>query len=140
VSGVWRRYGAGPRHLLAVVVFLVLAVYGWVRIFESTSSAAITVVVWFALAILGHDLAFFPLYALLRRIAGRLVGPRRVAYLAVPAAMATLLLAAWLPLVLGLGLYRFVTTLSVDPFAARWLLITAGLFAVAMIAAMVHRR
>jgi hypothetical protein len=140
MSGMWRRYGAGPRHLLAVLVTLAFATYGWVRIFESTANAAVTVVVWFLLAIVVHDLAFLPLYGLLRRAGARVLGPRVISYVAVPAAIATLLLVAWLPLVLGVGLYRFVTTLPIDAYLLRWALIAAGLFLISAIAYAVRRR
>jgi hypothetical protein len=134
------RYGAGPRHLLAVVITLTLATYGWVRIFQSTGSAAITLVVWFALAVVLHDLAFVPLYTVLQRAGTRLLGPRVLPYVAVPVAIAVLLLVAWLPLVLGLGLLRFVTTLSTDTYLARWLLVGAALLAVSAIVYAVRRR
>jgi hypothetical protein len=140
VSAVWRRYGAGPRHLLAVLLTLAFAAYGWVRIFQATGNAAITVVVWFVLAIAAHDLAFLPAYTALRRLAGRLLGPRGASYVAVPVAIAVLLLVAWLPLVLGVGLYRFATTLSVDAYLLRWALIAAGLLALSGVVYAVRRR
>lgn len=136
---MWQRYGAGPRHALAVLVFLAFAAYGWTRIFETTSSAAVTVVVWFALAIVAHDLVLLPAYGALRRVAGRLLGPRTAGYVAVPAAIAALLLVAWLPLVLGVGLYRFVTTLSVEPYRGRWAVVAGGLFALSAIVRAVRR-
>ena len=136
---MWRRYGAGPRHLLAVAFTLALATYGWVRIFQATGNAAVTVVVWFAFAIVAHDLLFLPLYAALRHVGRRLLGPRLVSYVAVPAASATLLALAWLPLVLGTGLYRFVTTLSIDPYLPRWALVAAGLFLLSAIVYAVRR-
>lgn len=136
---MWRRYGAGPRHLLAVAFTLALAGYGWVRIFQVTGNAAVTVAVWFAFAIVAHDLLFLPLYAALRRVVRRVLGPRLTTYAAVPAASAVLLLLAWLPLVLGIGLYRFVTTLSVDPYLLRWVLIAAGLFLLSAVVYAVRR-
>lgn len=136
---MWRRYGAGPRHALAVVVTLALAAYGWVRIVQATSSAAVSVVVWFALAILAHDVVLLPLYTALRRAASRLLGQRAAVPVAVAAAIAALLALACLPLVLGLGLYRYVTTLSIDPFAPRWASIAAGLLALAAVVGAVRR-
>ena len=137
---MWRRYGAGPRHLMAVLITLTFAAYGWVRIFQATGNAAITIVVWFVLAIVAHDLAFLPAYTVLRGLAGRLLGARRATYVAVPAAIAVLLLVAWLPLVLGVGLYRFVTTLSIDAYLLRWVLIAAGLLALSAVVYAVRRR
>ena len=136
---MWRRYGAGPRHLIAVVVMLAFAVYGAVRIFQATSSAAVTVAVWFVLAIVAHDFAFVPLYGLLHRLGRRVLGPRAVTYVAVPAAIAGLLALAWLPLILGVGLYRFITTLPIDPYLPRWALITAALFGLSALLYAVRR-
>jgi hypothetical protein len=133
------RYGAGPRHLLAALVTFAFAGYAAVRIVQSTSSAAFTVGVWFVLAIVANDLAFVPLMTVLRRLAGRVLGARAAVVLAVPATLAVLLLLAWLPLVLGKGLYRFVTTLSIAPFATRWALIAAGLLLVSAVVARVRR-
>jgi hypothetical protein len=139
MSPLWRRYGAGPRHLVAVLITLAFALYGWVRIFQSTTSAAGTVAVWFVLAIVAHDLVFLPLYSVLQRIGGRVLGPR-AGYVAVPAAISALLLLAWLPLVLGLGLYRFITTLSIDAYLGRWVVVTIALFALSGIVYAVRRR
>jgi hypothetical protein len=137
---VRRRYGAGPRHLLAVLLTLAFAGYGWVRIFQATGNAALTIVVWFLLAIVAHDLAFLPLYGSVRRVLGRLLGASTATYVAVPAAIATLLLVAWLPLVIGVGLYRFITTLPIDPYLPRWALVTAGMLVLSAIVYAVRRR
>jgi hypothetical protein len=136
---MWRRYGAGPRHLVAVAIALAFAAYGWVRIVQATSTAAITVVIWFVLAIVAHDLVLLPLYSGAHALARRLVGRRAVAYLAVPAAIIGFLVITWLPLIAGLGLYRFITTLSPDTYLARFGLIAAGLCVLAAVAWVVRR-
>jgi hypothetical protein len=135
-----RRYGAGARHLVAVLITLAFAAYGFVRILQATGNAAITVLVWFVLVIVAHDLVFLPAYTALRRLAGRLLGPRGASYVAVPVAIAVLLLVAWLPLVLGLGLYRFVTTLPIGAYLLRWILIAAALLALSALVRAVRRR
>jgi hypothetical protein len=134
-------YGGHPLHLLALLAAFALAGYavramalagGW------QGAAA-----WFAVAIVGHDLLLFPLYAvadlslrrLLPRRAGGTEGPEGPAppllnYLRVPAALSLLLLLIWFPLVLGLSsaAYRDASGRAASPFLWHWLAVTGVLF------------
>lgn len=93
------------------------------------------VVVWFVGAALLHDLVLLPLYALADRVvrsATAGTGRHRAwtLYVRVPAALSGLLLLVWFPLIAGsVAHYEAATGLPGDVFLSRWLLITAGLFA-----------
>ncbi len=118
---------------------------------------------WFAVAIIGHDLILFPLYSaadrsvrrLLRGRAGGLrashgaergdvrasaggavvAGPPVVNYLRVPTAFSLMLLLVWFPLILGLSgrTYRRASGLSASPYLGRWLGVTGAFFAVSAV-------
>lgn len=93
------------------------------------------VALWLVGAALLHDLVLLPLYATADRAVVRglgAAGHREWAmYARVPAALSGLLLLVWFPLISGMvdRRYRSATGLSPDGFLARWLLITAVLFA-----------
>lgn len=131
-----RVYGAGPRHLIAIVIAIAFAVFGWLEIVRSSGGAAPTVAVWFVAAIVAHDLIVLPAYMGLRWAAhrgGRFHRRPHVRapvfhHLVVPLVISIFLLIVWLPLILGLGFYRGITGLSLEPYLARWGLICAGLF------------
>jgi hypothetical protein len=130
-----RSYGAGPLHLIAVIASLALAGYAFLEIADRP--APLNFALWFALAIVAHDLLAFPLYSLLDAIAGRALprvgGGGRIAlnHLRVPALLSGLALVVWFPLILDLDGAQFeaATGLSADPYFGRWLLLTAVLFA-----------
>ncbi len=121
-------YGASPLHLLAVIASFALASYGFLRI--SHSPAPVNTIVWFAGAIIAHDLIAFPVYSLLGLIAYGATGPRnRVApgwrisplnYLRVPTVLSAIAFLVWFPLILGLSEHRYMgaTGLSTGPFGS----------------------
>lgn len=116
-----------PLHLLLLVCSFALAAYAGVRLLAGDWFG---VAVWVVGAALLHDLVLLPLYAAAdRAVAGRLGA--RTMYVRVPAALSGLLLLVWFPLIAGRvdRRYRSATGLSPDGFLARWLLITAALFA-----------
>ncbi|MBB5102055.1 hypothetical protein FHS40_001108 [Streptomyces spectabilis] len=125
-----RRYGAGPCHLVLLLASFALAGYAGVRLLRDDWAA---VPVWFVGAALLHDLALVPLYAAADRAVTAALGGRRrnlTAFVRVPAALSLLLLLVWFPLITRqVPRYERVTGLSADVFLARWLLVTAGLFA-----------
>jgi hypothetical protein len=133
------RYGAGPLHLLAVLVSFAIAAYALERALELTSNPD-RILLWLAGSIVAHDLLLFPLYALLGVLAsGVLLRGRRdrlhvaaLNHLRVPALLSGLLLLVWYPLVAGPADRGFMrlTGLSKDVYLERWLLLTAALFAV----------
>jgi hypothetical protein len=128
-------YGAGALHLIAVIASLALAGYAFLEIAERP--APLNFAIWFALAIVAHDLLAFPLYSLLGAIAGRALlsagttGRVALNHVRVPALLSGLALVVWFPLILGLDEAQFkaATGLSADPYLERWLLLTAVLFA-----------
>lgn len=133
-----RVYGASPWHLLLMVGVLALIAYAGARLLDGGDPWRIAV--WFVGAALLHDLVLVPAYTLVGR-ALRLVGRARHLVL-VPAVASGLLLLVYLPLILGPShAYVTKTGLTGEPFAARWLLVSAALFAVsAVVGAVRYRR
>jgi hypothetical protein len=130
-------YGAGPLHLIALAASFAVAGAAVVRWFDSGSDV-INILVWFGVAIIGHDLVLLPLYSLLDRVAS---GPARVrvaarepawgaAYLRIPAVLSLLLFAAFFPLILGTGKSTYHAASGHDPngYLERWLIATAAVF------------
>lgn len=131
------RYGAGPLHLLATVAMLAFCGYVLVQVFDGLYPW--NLLLWFAGAIVAHDLIAFPLYSLLDRIAyGRIerassrLGREPINFLRIPALVSGMLLVIWFPEILGLSEQRYeaATGQSEDVFLGRWLAITAVLFLV----------
>ncbi|RKN30713.1 hypothetical protein D7044_19190 [Micromonospora musae] len=142
-------YGAGPRHLL--VLLLCFVVTGWVALRVAGEATAGRMLLWFVGAVILHDLVLFPLYALLDRGLRAAVGVparpspsdapsgdagRAAARLAllnhvrVPALGAALLFLVYLPGVLGWGAdtYRAATGQERTPLLGRWLVLSGALF------------
>jgi hypothetical protein len=135
-----RWYGATPLHLLALLACFGLAGYAAARL---VSSRPLAVIVWFAGAAIGHDLLLMPLYSLADRSAAVVLRHREphlpaapwINYLRVPAALSSLLLLVWFPLILRLrSPYHASTTLSADPYAWHWLAVTGTLFLLSAVA------
>ena len=146
-----RRYGAGPLHLLSLLTTFAFVGYVATRILGSVNWGWI--LVWFAGAVIGHDLVLWPLYTVLDRAlvrAGRRrhpssAGPstadppgdqpqrpaRWINHVRVPVVMSALLLAISFPLVLRLapGNYEAATGLTPNVYLGRWLLVSGILFA-----------
>jgi hypothetical protein len=150
VRWIRRWYGANPLHLLALLAAFALAGYALHAVVAAGQLPGFAL--WFAVAIVGHDLLLFPLYSvadlsvrrlLPRRLAGPGAapaspdgppGPARppvINYLRVPTAFSLLLLLVWFPLILGLSArtYFRASGLSTSPYIWRWLAVTGVLFA-----------
>jgi hypothetical protein len=128
----WIRgwYGAHPLHLLALLAAFALAGYAVGAVVNA--GHWLGVAIWFAVALIGHDLLLFPLYSLadlsLRRLLPRTPGnpagqpgaaknadirtargvapqlaPPVLNYVRIPAGLSLLLLAVWSPLILRLS-------------------------------------
>lgn len=129
-----KHYGDSPLHLLAGLAGFAIAAAGLVR-FVDEGAASTNVVLWFAGALLAHDLIAYPLYTVLDRMAGRVARPAAlvpaVNYVRVPVAIAGTLLLVYAPFVLGLGQQRFdaVSGRHGDVYLGRWLAITGALLA-----------
>lgn len=139
-----RFYGASPIHLAALLGSLALAAYAVSFVVDSPSLTRMAV--WFAAAVIGHDLVLFPAYAAGDRLLGAASHPRRrtrarlpvspVNYVRVPTLGSGLLLLMFLPGIIeqGSATYRAATGQTQEPFSDRWLFVTALMFAVAALA------
>jgi hypothetical protein len=122
-------YGASPLHLLAHLVALPLAAFALLEI--ASSGTAIAIFVWLAASAVLHDFVLLPFYSVLDRAGSRATG-RAVNYVRAPALISGLLLLVFLPAISGKGNGAFhgVSGLDYEGYFARWLLITAALFAI----------
>jgi hypothetical protein len=141
-SSFTRYYGAHPLHLLTMLAGFALLGY----VLVALTPAALwnpadwwqSVAVWFAVAVIGHDLVLFPLFALAdavifrtgRRVHRRLKVPAHN-HIRVPALGAALTLLVFLPGIVqqGADTYRAATGQTQQPFLGRWLLLAAAMFA-----------
>ena len=152
-------YGANPLHLLALLAAFALAGYA-VRAVIATGQFR-GFAIWFAVAIVGHDLLLFPLYSLADQSVQRLLpwtarrrqgrpgssaqvpGPPLINYVRIPVAFSLLLLLTFFPLILGLSEpeYHRASGLTTQPYLWRWLAVTGVLFAAsAVVYALAWRR
>lgn len=136
-------YGSSPLHLLTMTAGFGLLGYLLLTAKPSTlwtpeGSWWKSMALWFAAAIIFHDLVLFPLYALAdRMLSVRLKRPQQPHhpvrnYLRVPALGSGLMLLVFFPGIVrqGATLYGEDTGLTQQPFLGRWLMLTAVLFAV----------
>ena len=139
-------YGSHPLHLLTMlagfaVVGYVLAVFKPLTLWNPQVWWQ-SIAVWFAAAIIAHDLVLFPVYALADRILA-VPGDRRrrrhreprvppLNYIRIPALGSALMLLLFLPGIVkqGASTYWAATGQTQDLFLGRWLLLTAVMFAV----------
>jgi hypothetical protein len=124
------RYGASPLHLLAHLAVLPLVAWALLQVVDRPD--ALRILLWLALSAVVHDLVLLPFYSALDR-AGQRAAPRpAVNYVRVPALLSGLLLLVFFPAISGKGEPSFQRTsgLTYDGYLARWLLITAALFAI----------
>ena len=138
-------YGSSPLHLLVLIAGFalfgaVIATIG-LRALWNPQTWWQSIAVWFAAAIILHDLVLFPLYALADRVLLAVTGRRDRArrrsavpvlnYVRVPALAAGLTLLVFLPGIIEQGsrAYFAATGQTQEPFLGRWLLLTAALFA-----------
>lgn len=152
-----KAYGSHPSHLLTLIAGFALLGYAVATIEPVTLwNPQVwwqSIIVWFAAAIVAHDLLLFPIYAFLDAVLSRGVTrlePSRVPvinHIRVPALGAGLTLLVFLPGIIkqGASTYSAATGQTQDPFLGRWLLLTAALFAVsaavyAVRVTMAHRR
>jgi hypothetical protein len=140
--GAFRRaYGASPLHLLALLASLALAGYAALALFQLDPRS---VLAWFLLALIGHDLILVPMYTLLDRIAfgddrrrvhAACARVRAGTFIKVPAMLSGLLALVFAPEVLSLGAgYRLITGLGYGVYLGRWLVATGAMFALSGLA------
>jgi hypothetical protein len=136
-------YGSHPLHLLTMVAGFallgyILTVFTPVTMWNPRVWWQ-SIAVWFAAAIIAHDLVLFPLYALADRILTipgdlhRRREPRLppLNYIRIPALGSALTLLVFLPGIIkqGAPTYFFATGQTQEPFLGRWLLLTGAMFA-----------
>jgi hypothetical protein len=140
-------YGSRPLHLL--IMLAAFAVLGYV-VATLTPQALWnskvwwqSIAVWFAGAVILHDLVLFPLYALADRMltlptegrqrAGRFPA---INYVRVPTLASALTLLLFLPGIIkqGAPTYLAATGQTQEAFLGRWLVLTAAMFATSAIA------
>lgn len=94
--------------------------------------------IWFAAAIVAHDLMLFPLYAGADRLLAR---SPVVNYLRVPLLASGLTLLLFLPGIIRQGgpSHLAATGLDQQPYLARWLLLCAAFFALSGLVYLVRR-
>jgi ABC-type transport system involved in cytochrome c biogenesis permease component len=117
-------------RILAHLVTLPLAAFALLQIARSGTPVAIFV--WLAASAVLHDVVLLPFYSALDRVGKRAPG-RAVNFIRVPAGISLLLLLVFYPAISGRGSGAFHGVsggLDYEGYLARWLLITAGLFAV----------
>ncbi|BBZ26067.1 hypothetical protein MMAD_03620 [Mycolicibacterium madagascariense] len=142
-----RLYGDHVLHLLVLVAALALGAYTIsVLGIDALFNPAVwwqSIAVWFAVAVIGHDLILFPLYALAERLLpkGRRDDPgeqRRVPvtnYLRMPTLATGLTFFLFLPGIIEQGAFTYhaATGLTQQPFLGRWLLLVAGFYLVSAV-------
>jgi hypothetical protein len=128
LARVRTAYGASPAHLLAHLVALPLAAFALLQIAERGDAGRI--LLWLAASVVLHDLVLLPFYGALDR-AGRRVAGRAVNFVRMPALISPLLLLVYFPVISGKGNGAFhgVSGLDYEGYLARWLLVSAALFA-----------
>ncbi|WAJ47529.1 hypothetical protein OK015_03905 [Mycobacterium sp. Aquia_216] len=145
-------YGSNPLHLLTMLAGFALLGYILVTFRPATLwNPGVwwqSIAVWFAAAVVIHDLLFFPLYALADRVLSvrrRPAGghPKILArnYIRVPALGAGLTLLIFGPGIIEQGgpTYQAATGQTQQPFLGRWLLLSAAMFGASAICYAIRR-
>ncbi|HTW12514.1 MAG TPA: hypothetical protein VME01_07215 [Solirubrobacteraceae bacterium] len=130
MSRLRSRYGAGPGHLLVLLASFAIAAAAVVGWFQRPVDLR-GVLVWFAAAIVLHDLVLLPIYSLLDRVTVGRLPARSIAYVRVPAIISALVLLVLFPTVLGFGARRELAASGIPEhgYLLRWLILTGALFA-----------
>ncbi|MHC1561156.1 hypothetical protein ACR9E3_19515 [Actinomycetospora sp. C-140] len=140
MDGFRRFYGEHPLHLLALLGCFALAGAAVLALVPNPS--AVTILIWFAAAVIGHDLVLYPLYALAdrslvltrwvrRRVSSRAVLVPATNHVRLPVIGAALVGLIWLPTISGNGAGVLFFAAGLPPtvdYVSRWLLLTAVLF------------
>jgi hypothetical protein len=131
----WRSfYGEHPLHLLVLLGCAALAGFAVLHVLANPRWPVMAL--WFAAAIVGHDLIVFPAYALFDKVLHRngRAGPG-VNYVRIPLMAIGLTFLLFFPGILrsGADTYLAATGLTQEPFLARWLLLCAGFCATSLL-------
>jgi len=143
-----RAYGAGPRHLLGMLICF--AVVGYVVHLLRDVATAPRMAIWFLGALLAHDLVLLPAYTVLNAALSRILRTRRegrqttlvLNCIRVPALASGLLLLIFLPSISKQrpGIVMSATGLNQDPYLGRWLLLSAAFFVTSGVVYALRRR
>ena len=145
----WKRvYGESPLHLLGQLVAFAIAAYAFTQIVDVASTDNLSLLIWFVAGALLHDLIFVPIYLVLDLIARlglqdhALRRVRVINHVRFPVAISGVMLLTLFPLILGRGEGNFERTAGEQQpdYLARWLLVTAIVFAASAIAYAVRLR
>ncbi len=115
-------------RLLAYLTLLPLCAWALLELLGGRGAERIAL--WLVAAVVLHDLVVLPLYSGADRAAQALLG-RSVNYVRIPAALSLLMLVVFWGTISGAGerAYRATSGETFDGHAARWMLVTAALFA-----------
>jgi hypothetical protein len=136
-----RLYGSNPLHLLVSIACLAVAAYAASLLAKGGDVKGI--IIWLAVAIIGHDLILFPLYAIADRSVRGVLTHRPPAlpkvqwinHLRVPVVISAILFGMWWPLMFNVPKeYTEKTDLSASPYLGHWLMVTAALFLLSALA------
>lgn len=138
----WKRaYGAHPLHLPVLLAAFALAGYSvWVLGFDALWNHRVwwqAIAVWFAAAIIAHDLLLFPAYALVDRVLAAASARARLRvsplnYIRLPLLGIGLSFLLFFPGIIqqGAATYHAATGGTQQPFLLRWLLLSAAMLVV----------
>lgn len=140
-----RVYGAHPLHLLVHFASFALAGYSvWVLGFDALWNRRVwwqAIAVWFAAAIIVHDLILFPAYAFVDRILAAVSQRARprvspLNYIRVPLLGIGLSFMLFFPGIIqqGAATYHAATGDTQQQFLLRWLLLSVSMLAVSAVA------
>lgn len=140
-------YGAGPVHLVGLLLTFVVALYAFVRVYDADSQFWWRYALWFVGAAVVHDLVLAPAYLAADRGLRRLraarptMSPGAVNYVRVPVVLSGMLFLVFGASILQRGEAAFGVAAGKDqdPFLGRWLVVTAVLFAGSAVAYGVSR-
>jgi hypothetical protein len=128
-------YGAHPGHLAVLMLSFGLA--GYAMWHAAHGPLPVRMAVFFAAAVILHDLVAYPAYAGLDRVLATVTARSATAnripvvnYIRVPAVISGLLLLVFGSLVVGGGeaTYKRASGLQFAPYLVRWLVITGAFF------------
>ncbi|MFC9515116.1 hypothetical protein ACFTSD_05275 [Nocardiaceae bacterium NPDC056970] len=143
-----RYYGAGPLHLVAVLFCFALIGYSvsvtGLESFWNPDNWWQSIAVWFAGAIIAHDLVLYPIYSLGDRSLSSGLDPTRrhrharertvppLNYVRVPALGTALTFLMFFPGILqrGADTYLAATGQTQEPFLVRWILLSVAMFGI----------
>ena len=126
------HFGGSPLSLLVLLATFALGGYAaWTLV----GDRVVGVIVWFVVALIGHDLVLLPLYAIVDRTAVAASDRVRppvpwINYLRFPAVVSGVLLLIFLPAIgaFSTNTVTYLTTLSTKGYLSTWLAITGVLF------------